>query len=144
MHPFKKDAGIEVEDISKRLMDYGFHAPTTSFPVLGTLMFEPTESEAKNELDRFCEAMLGIYQEMQDIISGESDTTDNLLKNAPHTAEEIASAEWTHPYSRERAAYPINYLRIHKFWPAVGRIDNTYGDRNLVCVCPPMEAYEEE
>ncbi len=144
MHPFKKDAGIEVEDISKRLMDYGFHAPTTSFPVLGTLMFEPTESEAKDELDRFCEAMTSIYQEMQDIMSGRSDASDNLLKNAPHTAEEIASAEWTHPYSRERAAYPVHYLRMHKFWPAVGRIDNTYGDRNLVCVCPPMEAYEEQ
>jgi glycine dehydrogenase len=144
MHPFKKDGNIEVEDISKRLMDYGFHAPTTSFPVLGTLMFEPTESESKDELDRFCEAMIGIYQEMQEIITGKANSEDNLLKNAPHTAEEIASNEWNHPYTREQAAYPVEYLRTQKFWPAVGRIDNTYGDRNLFCVCPPLESYVED
>ena len=143
MHPFKKEGNIEVEDISKRLMDYGFHAPTTSFPVLGTLMFEPTESESKDELDRFCVAMMGIYQEMQAIITGKADSKDNLLKNAPHTAEEIASSDWPHPYSREQAAYPVEYLRTQKFWPAVGRIDNTYGDRNLFCVCAPLENYEE-
>jgi glycine dehydrogenase len=144
MHPFKKEGNIEVEDISKRLMDYGFHAPTTSFPVLGTLMFEPTESESKDELDRFCEAMMGIYQEMKAIIAGKADPKDNLLKNAPHTAEEIAASEWSHPYSREQAAYPVEYLRTQKFWPAVGRIDNTYGDRNLFCVCPPLENYIED
>jgi glycine dehydrogenase len=144
MHPFKKDGNIEVEDISKRLMDYGFHAPTTSFPVLGTLMFEPTESESKDELDRFCEAMMGIYQEMQTIIMGKADPKDNLLKNAPHTAEEIASSDWSHPYTREQAAYPVEYLRTQKFWPSVGRIDNTYGDRNLFCVCPPLESYVED
>jgi glycine dehydrogenase len=144
LHPFKKAGNIEVEDIAKRLMDYGFHAPTTSFPVLGTIMFEPTESEDKGELDRFCEAMIGIYSEMQDIIDGKADAKDNLLKNAPHTAEEIASSEWSHPYSREQAAYPLEYLKTNKFWPAVGRIDNTYGDRHLFCVCPPLESYAEQ
>jgi glycine dehydrogenase len=144
LHPFKKAGNIEVEDVAKRLMDYGFHAPTTSFPVLGTIMFEPTESEDKGELDRFCEAMMSIYEEMQEIINGKADAGDNLLKNAPHTAEEIASSDWSHPYSREQAAYPLEYLKTHKFWPAVGRIDNTYGDRNLFCVCPPLESYAEE
>ena len=143
-HSFKKDANIEVEDVSKRLMDYGFHAPTTSFPVLGTLMFEPTESEAKDELDRFCAAMMSIYNEIQEIASGKADQKDNVLKNAPHTSEEAASSSWAHPYSREKAVYPLDYLKISKFWPAVGRIDNTYGDRNLVCVCPPIESYAEE
>lgn len=143
-HGFKKDANVEVEDVSKRLMDYGFHAPTTSFPVLGTLMFEPTESEAKDELDRFCAAMLSIYNEIQEISSGKADLKDNVLKNAPHTSEEAASSGWAHPYSREQAVYPLDYLKISKFWPAVGRIDNTYGDRNLVCVCPPIESYTEE
>ncbi len=144
MHKFKKEAGIEVEDVAKRLMDYGFHAPTTSFPVLGTLMFEPTESEDKEELDRFCQAMMGIYQEIQEIASGKADPQNNVLKNAPHTATEIASSAWDHPYSREKAAYPAAYLKKNKFWPAVGRIDNTYGDRNLVCVCPPIESYAAE
>ena len=143
-HSFKKEAGIEVEDVAKRLMDYGFHAPTTSFPVLGTLMFEPTESEAKDELDRFCSAMLSIYNEIQEIASGKADPKENVLKNAPHTVEEIASTNWAHPYSREKAAYPSDYLKVSKFWPAVGRIDNTYGDRNLMCVCPPIESYTEE
>jgi glycine dehydrogenase len=143
MHPFKKEGGIEVEDIAKRLMDYGFHAPTTSFPVIGTLMFEPTESEDKGELDRFCQAMTVIYEEMQDIISGKSDPQDNVLKMSPHTAEEISSEEWNHPYSREKAAFAVDYLKHHKFWPAVARIDNTYGDRNLLCVCPPAKAYSE-
>ncbi len=141
MHPFKKEGGIEVEDISKRLMDYGFHAPTTSFPVIGTFMFEPTESEDKEELDRFCNAMMAIYEEMQEIISGKADAGDNVLKMAPHTAEEIASGDWKHPYSREKAAFAVHYLKPNKFWPAVARIDNTYGDRNLLCVCPPAKEH---
>ncbi|MBN2366475.1 MAG: glycine dehydrogenase (aminomethyl-transferring) [Calditrichaeota bacterium] len=144
MHPFKKDAGIEVEDVSKRLMDYGFHAPTTSFPVLGTLMFEPTESESRDELDRFCEAMLKIYDEIQEIVKGTADAQDNVLKMAPHTAEEVTSEDWQHLYSREKAAFPAEFLKNNKFWPAVARVDNTYGDRNLMCACPPVEEYEEK
>lgn len=139
--PFKHQGGIEVEDIAKRLMDYGFHAPTVSFPVPGTLMVEPTESESKDELDRFCEAMISIYEEIQEVIKGIADPLDNVLKNAPHTAEEALSDNWTHPYSREKAVYPLPYLREHKFWPAVARIDNAYGDRHLVCTCPPVEEY---
>ncbi len=138
--PFKKH-GIEVEDIAKRLMDYGFHAPTVSFPVLGTLMVEPTESESKDELDRFCEAMTAIYREIQEVANGQADANDNVLKMAPHTAGEVTADVWTHPYSREKAAYPLAYVRANKFWPSVGRIDNAYGDRNLVCACPPVEAY---
>ncbi|MCK6622007.1 MAG: aminomethyl-transferring glycine dehydrogenase [Calditrichaceae bacterium] len=139
--PFKQQGGIEVEDIAKRLMDYGFHAPTVSFPVIGTLMVEPTESESKDELDRFCDAMISIYEEIQEVLKGIADPLDNVLKNAPHTAEEALSDNWTHPYSREKAVYPLPYLREHKFWPAVARIDNAYGDRNLVCTCPPVEEY---
>jgi glycine dehydrogenase len=124
-------------------MDFGFHAPTVSFPVAGTLMVEPTESEPKGELDRFCEAMIRIRQEIQAVIDGTADRKDNVLKNAPHTAAAIASDDWTHPYSREEAAYPVPYLRTHKFWPSVGRIDNPFGDRNLICACPPIEAFAD-
>ena len=136
-----KAAGIEEGDIAKRLMDYGFHAPTVSFPVPGTLMVEPTESEPKEELDRFCDAMLAIRQEIQDVVSGKADPKDNVLKNAPHTMGEATKDVWTHPYSREKAAFPLPFVRANKFWPSVGRIDNPYGDRNLMCACPPIEAY---
>jgi glycine dehydrogenase len=123
-------------------MDYGFHAPTISWPVPGTMMVEPTESESRAELDRFCDAMISIHAEIQAVESGAADKQDNLLKNAPHTAESVIASEWKHPYSREAAAYPAPWTRTHKFWPAVGRIDNVYGDRNLVCSCPPLEDYE--
>jgi glycine dehydrogenase len=134
-----KSAGIEVEDVAKRLMDYGFHAPTVSWPVAGTMMIEPTESESKQELDRFCDAMISIHAEMQAIASGKQDRQNNSLKNAPHTARQIASDKWDRPYSREQAAFPAPWLREHKFWPAVARIDNVYGDRHLFCACPPLE-----
>jgi glycine dehydrogenase len=137
-----KSAGIEVEDVAKRLMDYGFHAPTVSWPVAGTMMIEPTESEAKGELDRFCDAMIAIHGEIKEIADGETDRKDNLLKNAPHTARQIAATDWKHPYSREDAAYPAPWTREHKFWPSVARIDNVYGDRNLFCSCPPIEELE--
>ena len=137
-----RSAGIEVEDVAKRLMDYGFHAPTVSWPVGGTMMIEPTESEPKHELDRFCDAMLSIHGEMQAIADGKQDRQSNLLKNAPHTARQIASDKWHRPYSREQAAFPAPWTRDHKFWPAVGRIDNVYGDRNLFCSCPPVEEFE--
>ncbi|HYG33631.1 MAG TPA: aminomethyl-transferring glycine dehydrogenase, partial [Clostridia bacterium] len=133
---------VTVEDVAKRLMDYGFHAPTISFPVPGTMMVEPTESESKEELDRFCEAVIGIHEEIQAIESGRADRQNNLLKNAPHTADMLAAESWNHPYSREQACFPAKWLRDHKFWPAVGRIDNVYGDRNLVCSCVGMEAYK--
>jgi glycine dehydrogenase len=122
-------------------MDFGFHAPTLSFPVAGTLMIEPTESESKEEMDRFCEAMIAIYGEMTAVENGEADKTNNPLKNAPHTAAAVTGTEWDRPYSREQAAFPAAWLRIHKYWPAVARVDNAYGDRNLVCSCPPLEAY---
>ncbi|NES46876.1 MAG: aminotransferase class V-fold PLP-dependent enzyme, partial [Moorea sp. SIO2C4] len=141
LRSLKKSAGIEVDDIAKRLMDYGFHAPTVSWPVAGTMMVEPTESESKEELDRFCDAMIAIRQEIEAIESGQVDQTDNQLKNAPHTAEALMVSEWSHPYTREEAAYPAPWLREHKFWPVVGRIDNAFGDRNLVCSCEGMEAY---
>lgn len=140
---FKHEAEIEVEDVAKRLMDYNFHAPTVSFPVAGTMMVEPTESESLNELDRFCEAMISIYQEIKEIASGKADKENNLLKNAPHTAEHVTADEWNHNYSRKQAAYPLEYVRLNKFWPAVGRIDNSYGDRNLFCTCPVVEDYEK-
>jgi len=140
IRPFKDSAGIEVDDIAKRLMDYGFHAPTMSFPVAGTLMIEPTESEPKGELDRFCDAMIAIREEIRAIEEGRMDRADNPLKNAPHTVRAVTADEWTHPYSREQAAFPAAWVRAHKFWPAVARIDNTYGDRNLVCACPPLES----
>jgi glycine dehydrogenase len=139
-----KSAGIEVEDVAKRLMDYGFHAPTISWPVAGTMMIEPTESEAKHELDRFCDAMIAIKSEMEAIANGKQDHENNLLKNAPHTASQIASDKWDRPYSREQAAFPAPWLREHKFWPAAARIDNVYGDRNLFCSCPPIEEFEKD
>jgi glycine dehydrogenase len=136
-----KASGVEELDVAKRLMDYGFHAPTVSFPVAGTLMIEPTESESKEELDRFCEAMMAIRQEIQAVVDGTADPRDNVLKNAPHTAEAIASSSWSHPYSREQAAFPLPFVKAAKYWPPVGRIDNAYGDRNLVCSCPDITEY---
>jgi glycine dehydrogenase len=138
-----KKHGLEVEDAAKRLMDYGYHAPTMSFPVPGTLMIEPTESETKAELDRFCDAMISIHGEMQAVVNGESDQANNPLKNAPHTAKVVCADEWNRPYSRETAAFPDAFTRASKFWPGVGRVDNVYGDRNLVCSCAGMEAYAE-
>jgi glycine dehydrogenase len=143
LRPFKSEAGIEAEDVAKRLMDYGFHAPTLSFPVPGTIMIEPTESEDKGELDRFCEAMISIYQEIRAIASGMMDRTDNPLKQAPHTQQVICADEWAHTYGRETAAFPLPFTRLHKFWPSVARVNNTYGDRNLICTCEPVSAYEE-
>ena len=143
LRPFKKSAEIEAEDVAKRLMDYGFHAPTLSFPVPGTIMVEPTESEDKAELDRFCDALLGIRKEIAAIENGQADKKDNLLKNAPHTQFEVISTDWDHAYSREEAAFPLSYTRINKFWPSVGRVNNTFGDRNLICTCEPTSAYAE-
>jgi glycine dehydrogenase len=139
-----RSAGIDEIDIAKRLMDYGFHAPTVSFPVAGTLMIEPTESEPKQELDRFCDAMIAIRGEIEAVLSGQADPRDNVLKNAPHTAAAVCDDEWPHPYARRQAAYPLPFVRAHKFWPTVGRIDNPYGDRNLFCVCPSVETYAEK
>ena len=143
LRPLKKDSGISDEDVAKRLIDYGFHAPTMSFPVPGTLMVEPTESESKSELDRFCEAMISIKNEITDVRNGNSDLKDNPLVNAPHTALHVTSDDWSHSYSREQAAYPADWLKAHKYWPSVGRVDNAFGDRNLVCTCPPIEDYED-
>jgi glycine dehydrogenase len=140
---FERSAGIRVEDIAKRLMDYGFHAPTMSFPVAGTLMIEPTESESRAELDRLCEALIAIRAEIRAVERGELHAEDNPLKNAPHTAHQVSADAWTHPYTRQQAAWPAPWLREHKYWPPVGRIDNAYGDRNLVCTCPPMEELSE-
>ena len=137
----KKLAGIEVDDVAKRLMDYGFHAPTMSFPIPGTLMIEPTESESKAELDRFCDAMIAIREEIAEIEAGKMSREDNLLKNAPHTAGALLAAEWPHPYARERAAFPLPYVRAAKFWPAVGRLNNVLGDRKLFCTCPDISEY---
>ncbi len=131
------------EDNAKRLMDKGFHAPTLSFPVPGTIMIEPTESEDKAELDRFCDAMISIHQEIQDIAQGKLDKTDNPLKIAPHTQFVITADEWAHAYGRQQAAFPLPYVKNNKFWPSVARVNNTYGDRNLVCTCEPTESYEE-
>jgi glycine dehydrogenase len=141
LRPLKQASGVDELDVAKRLMDYGFHAPTVSFPVAGTIMVEPTESEAKDELDRFCEAMIAIRAEIQAVADGKADRIDNVLKNAPHTAGAVTAEEWTHPYSREQAAFPLPFVRASKHWPAVGRIDNPYGDRNLMCSCPPVAAY---
>jgi glycine dehydrogenase len=138
---FEDTSGVKVEDIAKRLMDYGFHAPTMSWPVPGTLMVEPTESESKAELDRFCDAMIQIRAEIRALEEGKADRADNPLKHAPHTSAALVSDAWPHKYGREQAAYPAPWLRDHKFWPAVGRIDNPYGDRNLVCTCPPVDTY---
>ncbi len=143
LRPLKKATGISDEDVAKRLMDYGFHAPTMSFPVAGTIMVEPTESESKEEMDRFCDALISIRNEIQQIELGLSDRDDNVLKNAPHTARMAVAENWDHAYSREQAVYPTPGSRTHKFWPAVRRVDNAYGDRNLVCACPPIEAYEQ-
>jgi glycine dehydrogenase len=140
---FAAEAGIQVEDIAKRLQDYGYHAPTMSWPVAGTLMIEPTESESKSEIDRFCDAMIAIRAEIDAISAGTSDRTDNPLKNAPHTAREVMANDWTHAYSRETAAYPLPWVAASKYWPPVKRVDNVYGDRNLVCTCAPLEAYAE-
>ena len=141
LRPFKTSAGIEAEDVAKRLIDYGFHAPTLSFPVAGTLMIEPTESEDKAELDRFCDALIGIYHEIKSIEEGKSDKKDNVLKNAPHTQFVICADEWTKPYSRTAAAFPLPYVKDKKFWPSISRVNNTHGDRNLICTCQPVEAY---
>jgi glycine dehydrogenase len=138
---FKQSAHVEAEDIAKRMMDYGYHAPTLSFPVAGTLMVEPTESESKWELDRFCDVLLAIREEIREIEEGKANPESNVLKNAPHTAQEVTSDAWSFDYSREKAAYPISYVREFKFWPTVARVNNTFGDRNLVCSCLPVEAY---
>ncbi len=143
LRPFKTSAGIEAEDVAKRLMDYGFHAPTLSFPVAGTIMIEPTESENKQELDRFCDALNSIYDEIKSIENGEADPKDNVLKNSPHTLAVITSDEWNHAYPRSKAAFPLDYLKENKFWPTVSRVNNTYGDRNLICTCEPIESYME-
>ena len=143
IRPIAARSGVTVEDVAKRLIDYGFHAPTMSWPVAGTLMIEPTESESREELDRFCDAMLSIYDEIEEVARGTADARDNLLKNAPHTAEMVMADDWAHPYSREKAAFPAARLRRHKFWPVVGRVDNVHGDRNLVCTCDSVEAYAQ-
>lgn len=143
LRPFKSTAGIEAVDVAKRLMDYGFHAPTLSFPVPGTVMVEPTESEDKPELDRFCDAMISIYHEIKAIEEGKADKTDNLLKNAPHTQQVVCADEWKHSYSRQEAAFPLSYIRNNKFWPSISRINDTYGDRHLVCTCEPVSSYAE-
>jgi glycine dehydrogenase len=140
---FKRTCGIEVEDIAKRLMDYGYHAPTVSFPVAGTLMVEPTESESVHELDKFCDSLIHIKREIEEIATGKADKLDNVLKHAPHTAGVVISGDWTRSYSREKAVYPAEWIRENKFWPSVGRVDNAYGDRNLVCSCEPIESYME-
>lgn len=144
LRPFKTTAGIEAEDVAKRLMDYGFHAPTMSFPVPGTIMIEPTESEDKGELDRFCEALISIYSEIKAIEDGKADKADNALKNSPHTQQVVCADEWNHGYSRQDAAFPLAYVTKNKFWPSIARINNTFGDRNLICTCEPMESYMEE
>jgi glycine dehydrogenase len=143
MRPFKTSAGISVEDVAKRLIDYGFHAPTMSFPVPGTLMIEPTESESKAELDRFCDAMISIREEIRAIEEGKSDRSDNPLVNAPHTAAELAEENWTHPYSRMTACFPVKSLLRGKYWSPVSRVDNAFGDRNLICACPPWEGQDD-
>jgi glycine dehydrogenase len=141
LRPFKASVGIEAEDVAKRLMDYGFHAPTMSFPVAGTLMIEPTESEDKAELDRFCDAMLAIRKEIEAVENGTADAKNNVLKHAPHTQFTITADEWTRPYSRQTAAFPLHWVKANKFWPTVSRVNNTAGDRNLVCTCEPIESY---
>jgi glycine dehydrogenase len=144
LRPFKNSAGVEAEDVAKRLMDFGFHAPTMSFPVPGTIMIEPTESEDKAELDRFCDALISIFHEIRDIEEGKMDRLDNPLKQAPHTLQMICSDQWNHPYSRQQAAFPLAYLRQSKFWPSVARVNNTFGDRHLICTCEPVSSYLEE
>jgi glycine dehydrogenase len=141
MRKLKASSGVEVEDIAKRLMDYGFHAPTVSFPVASTMMVEPTESESKAELDRFCDAMLSIRTEIAEVESGALPRDNNPLKHAPHTAEVVTADEWSRPYSRQRAAFPLPWVKRHKFWPAVSRVNNVLGDRKLICSCPPIDEY---
>jgi glycine dehydrogenase len=140
---FKHTVGVEVEDVAKRLMDYGFHAPTVSFPVAGTLMIEPTESEDKAEIDRFCDALIAIRGEIRAIENKEIDAANNPLKNAPHTMNMVINGNWDKPYSREQAVFPLPYVSTKKFWPSVGRVNNSHGDRNLICTCPPIESYAE-
>jgi glycine dehydrogenase len=142
LRPFK--AFVSAEDVAKRLMDYGFHAPTLSFPVAGTIMIEPTESEDLAELDRFCDAFLQIKSEIDEIARGDVDGQDNVLANAPHCLSLVTADEWNQPYSRSKAAYPLDYIRAQKFWPTIRRVDNAQGDRNLICTCPPLESYMEE
>ncbi|MGN6355496.1 MAG: aminomethyl-transferring glycine dehydrogenase, partial [Parafilimonas sp.] len=144
LRPFKKSAEVEAEDVAKRLMDYGFHAPTLSFPVPGTIMIEPTESEDKAELDRFCDALLSIRDEIRNVEEGKADKKDNALKNAPHTQATVCADEWSHAYTRKEAAFPLYYVTQNKFWPSVARVNNTYGDRNLICTCEPVSAYATE
>jgi glycine dehydrogenase len=142
LRPFKQSAHVTEEDVAKRLIDYRFHAPTMSWPLAGTFMIEPTESEDKSELDRFIEAMIGIRKEIGEIENGEVPQDNNVLVNAPHTAEDVSAEEWNHPYTRAQAAFPLPWVRERKFWPSVARVDNVYGDRNLICSCPPLSAYE--
>jgi glycine dehydrogenase len=144
LRPFKKSADIEAEDIAKRLMDYGFHAPTLSFPVPGTVMIEPTESEDKGELDRFCDALISIRMEIKEIEEGKADKKDNVLKRAPHTHHVVCANEWERPYSREKAAFPADWVKLGKFWPSIARVNNTYGDRNLICTCEPVSSYAKQ
>ena len=144
LRPFRAVVDVTEEDVAKRLIDFGFHAPTVSFPVAGTLMVEPTESEPREELDRFCDAMIQIRHEIQQILDGSADPRDNVLKNAPHTAEVLTANDWSHPYTREDAAFPLPFVRANKYWPPVSRVNNAHGDRNLVCACPPIESYAEE
>ena len=141
LRPFKQSAGITEQDVAKRLMDYGFHAPTMSWPVIGTMMVEPTESESLEELDRFCEAMISIRSEIQELELGVVDSELNVLKQAPHTAAMVTSDTWEMPYGREKAAFPLPWTRENKFWPSVRRLNDAFGDRNLMCSCPPLEAY---
>ena len=143
LRKFSPSAGIDAQDVAKRLIDFGFHAPTVSFPVPGTLMVEPTESEPLEELDRFCDAMVKIRDEIRAVEEGSADRENNVVRNAPHTALEIAASDWPHPYSREEAVYPLPFVQANKFWPPVSRIDDAYGDRHLVCTCPAVEAYAE-
>jgi glycine dehydrogenase len=143
LRPLKASCGVTVDDVAKRLVDYGFHAPTMSFPVPDTMMVEPTESESKRELDRFCDAMIAIRREIATIESGQADAENNPLRNAPHAYRTLVDEKWDHPYSREEAFFPAAQVREDKFWPPVGRIDNVYGDKHLACACPPMEAYSD-
>jgi len=143
LRPFKATSGVEAEDVAKRLMDYGFHAPTLSFPIAGTLMIEPTESESKEELDRFVTALISIREEIREIEEGKFPKDNNPLQNAPHTQKVVCGDKWDKPYSRERAAFPAPWTKLHKHWPSVSRIDNAFGDRNLICTCPPPEAYTQ-
>jgi glycine dehydrogenase len=140
---FKRNADVDVIDIAKRLMDYGFHAPTVAFPVHGTLMVEPTESEPLEELDRFCEAMISIRKEIKEIEEGKADKANNVVKNAPHTQEMIILDKWEYPYSKEKAAFPVKFEMQDKYWPPVTKVDDAYGDRNLVCTCEPIDSYQE-